>query len=162
MIREMIDHDSSRVLEIYQMGLDTKNATFETAVPTWNEWNLKHLKHSRFVYLDNDKVVGWIALSPVSERLVYEGVAEVSTYIDTNRLGKGIGLALMDKMITSSEEHGIWTLFSSVFPENKATLKIHDKFGFRTIGIREKIAKLDDKWRDTILLERRSRVVGLS
>lgn len=161
MIREMIDHDSSRVLEICQMGLDTKNATFETEVPTWNEWNLKHLKHSRFVHLNNDEVVGWIALSPVSERLAYEGVAEVSIYTDTNRLGKGIGSALMDKMIISSEEHGIWTLFSSVFPENRVTLKIHDKFGFRTIGVREKIAKLDGKWRNTILLERRSQVVGL-
>ena len=161
MIREMNDQDSSRVLEIYQMGLDTRNATFETVVPTWGEWDVKHLKHSRFVYIENEAILGWIALSPVSKRAVYEGVVEVSIYIDTEILGKGIGSALMDKMIASSEKHEIWTLFSSVFPENKATLKLHTKFGFRTIGIREKIAKLDGKWRDTILLERRSRVAGL-
>ncbi|MDZ7739691.1 MAG: GNAT family N-acetyltransferase [Bacteroidales bacterium] len=95
MIREMITRDSSRILEIYQMGLDTRNATFETVVPKWNDWDLKHLKHSRFVYLDGDKILGWIALSPVSTRLVYEGVAEVSIYVDTNFSGKGIGSKLM-------------------------------------------------------------------
>lgn len=156
----MMNQDSSRVLEIYQMGLDTRNATFETAVPSWNDWDTKHLKHSRFVYLDGDKILGWIALSPVSTRLVYEGVAEVSIYVDTNFSGKGIGSKLMKKMIESSEKHGIWTLYSSIFPENLATLKLHDKFGFRVIGARERIAKLDGKWRDTLLLERRSKVTG--
>ena len=161
MIREMTQHDNSRVLEIYEMGLDTRNATFETDVPSWTDWDIKHFKHSRFVYAENEEILGWIALSPVSTRKAYEGVAEVSVYIDTNTLGKGIGSKLMDKAIISSEEHLIWTLYSSIFPENTATLKLHEKFGFRIIGTREKIAKLDGKWRDTILLERRSKVIGI-
>jgi len=161
MIREMIPNDSTRILEIYKMGLDTRNATFETIVPSWTEWDSTHLNHSRFVYLESDKILGWIALSHVSARKVYEGIAEVSVYIDTNILGKGIGSKLMEKVIMSSEMHGIWTLYSSVFPENVATLKLHDKFGFRVIGTRKKIAKLDNKWRDTVLLERRSKKIGI-
>lgn len=157
----MLAQDGLRVLEIYKMGLDTRNATFETTIPTWNEWDIKHLMHSRFVYIENEMILGWVALSPTSTRLVYNGVAEVSIYIDTKSLGKGIGSRLMAEVIKSSEEHGIWTLFSSVFPENKATLKLHEKFGFRIIGTREKISKLDGKWRDTILLERRSSKVGI-
>jgi L-amino acid N-acyltransferase YncA len=157
MIREMIPTDSTRILEIYKMGLDTRNATFETKVPSWTDWDSKHLEHSRFVYVENDKIHGWVALSPVSTRKVYEGVAEVSVYIDINTLGKGIGSKLMEKVIISSEMHGIWTLYSSVFPENAATLRLHDKCGFRIIGTREKIAQLDNKWRDTVLLERRSK-----
>jgi phosphinothricin acetyltransferase len=139
------------------MGLDTRNATFETDVPFWIDWDLKHLEHSRFVYVDSEKILGWIALSPVSTRKVYKGVAEISVYVDTANLGKGIGSALMDRVIISSEEHGIWTLCSSVFPENTATLKLHERFGFRVIGTRERIAQLDGKWRDTVLVERRSK-----
>lgn len=161
MIREMHPNDSTRILEIYKMGLTTRNATFETSVPSWTDWDRNHLKHSRFVYVQNDKIVGWIALSPVSARKVYKGVAEVSVYVDTNNLGKGIGTMLMEKVIASSEKHGIWTLHSSVFPENDTTLKLHEKFCFRTIGIREKIAQLDSKWRDTIILERRSKKTGI-
>lgn len=161
MIREMVNQDSIRVLQIYKMGLDTRNATFETTVPTWDEWDSKHLMHSRFVYIENETILGWVALSPTSTRLVYKGVAELSIYIDTKSLGKGIGSKLMAEVIKSSEEHGIWTLLSSVFPENTATLKLHEKFGFRIIGTREKIAKLDGKWRNTILLERRSKIVGI-
>jgi phosphinothricin acetyltransferase len=143
------------------MGLDTRNATFEIQIPSWNDWDAIHLKHLRFVYAENEKILGWIALSPVSIRKVYEGVAEVSVYVDTNYLGKGIGSKLMNRMIISSEEHGIWTLSSSVFAGNIATLKLHEKCGFRIIGTREKIAQLDGKWRDTILLERRSKMVGI-
>ena len=161
MIREMISEDSSRVLEIYKMGIDTHNATFETNVPSWADWDSNHLLHSRFVYTDNEKVLGWVALSPVSSRSAYKGVAEISVYIDTQKHGKRIGSLLMEKAITSSEEHGIWTLFSSVFPENKATLRLHEKFDFRIIGTREKIAQINGKWRDTIQLERRSTRVGV-
>lgn len=161
MIREMNVKDSQRILEIYKMGLDTKNATFETEVPSWSDWDLKHHKHSRFVYIDNNTILGWAALTPVSSRKVYAGVAEISVYIDINFLGKGIGSKLMDKVIISSEEQGIWTLFSSIFPENIATIKLHKKFGFRVIGTREKIAKLDNKWRDTTILERRSKKIGI-
>ncbi len=158
----MTQEDSSRILEIYKTGLETRNATFEVHVPSWNDWDSKHLKHSRFVYVNDDnKVMGWVALSPVSTRKVYDGVSEVSIYVDTKELGKGVGSMLMEKVITSSEKEGIWTLCSSVFPENAATLKLHLKFGFKIIGRRERIAQLDGKWRDTILLERRSAIAGV-
>lgn len=161
MIRGMLDSDSNRVLDIYKMGIETRNATFEINLPTWEEWDFKHLEHSRFVYIDNNKVIGWVALSQVSSRPVYKGLAEVSVYIDLNYAKKGIGSELMNQVIKSSEENGIWTLQSSVFPENKATLALHSKFGFRILGEREKVASLDGIWRNTIILERRSKVVGV-
>jgi L-amino acid N-acyltransferase YncA len=157
MIREMSESDGERVLEIYKMGIETGNATFETEVPTWNDWDSKHLPHSRFVSAINGKIVGWAALSPVSARSAYIGVAEISIYVDTGFIGKGIGSPLMERVVQSSEEKGIWTLTSSVFPENSATLRLHEKFRFRIIGVREKIARLGGKWRNTILLERRSK-----
>jgi phosphinothricin acetyltransferase len=156
MIRFMLQNDGERVLEIYRMGLDTRNATFETNVPAWQEWNLKHLTHSRFVAEEDGVVTGWAALSPFSSREAYKGVAELSIYVATGFRGRKIGSDLMEQIIISSEHNGIWTLFSSVFPENEATLKLHTKFGFREIGRRERIARLDGVWRDTILLERRS------
>jgi phosphinothricin acetyltransferase len=152
----MQQDDSKSVLEIYRMGLETRNATFETTVPSWQEWDSKHLPHSRLVFEENGTITGWAALTPASARKVYDGVAEVSIYVATGHRGKKIGSALMEQIILSSENNGIWTLFSSVFPENEATIKLHTKFGFRIIGKREKIAQLDGKWRDTILLERRS------
>jgi L-amino acid N-acyltransferase YncA len=160
MIREMFETDSSRVLEIYKLGIETRNATFETSLPTWSEWDSKYYKHSRFVYDLNGKVLGWIALSPTSTRNAYRGVAEVSIYIDLNYARQGIGSMLMESAIRSSEENGIWTLQSSVFKENIATQRLHEKFGFRVLGIREKIATLEGIWRDTIILERRSKIVG--
>ena len=141
------------------MGLETKNATFEISVPSWQEWDSKHLRHSRFVSEEDGIIAGWAALSPFSSREVYKGVAELSIYVATGFRGKKIGSALMEKLITSSELNGIWTLVSSVFPKNEATLKLHAKFGFRVIGRRERIAKLDGIWRDTILLERRSTII---
>jgi len=156
MIRFMLQNDGERVLEIYRMGLDTRNATFETNVPTWEEWNSKHLTHSRFVAEEDGLVTGWAALSPFSSREAYRGVAELSIYVATGFRGRKIGSDLIEQIIISSEHNGIWTLFSSVFPENEATLKLHNKFGFREIGRRERIARLDGIWRDTILLERRS------
>jgi len=157
MIRQMTEQDKAKVLEIYKMGIETRNATFETEVPSWADWDQKHLPHSGFVYTENENVLGWAALSSVSPRPAYKGVAEISIYIDTNYLAKGIGSKLMEEVIQSSEENGIWTLNSSVFPENIATLKLHEKFGFRIIGIKEKVAQLDGKWRNTVLLERRSK-----
>ena len=157
MIREMLANDSKSVLEIYRMGLETRNATFETKVPTWQEWDSKHLQHSRIVSEENGIISGWAALSPFSTREVYRGVAEVSIYIANSFRGRKIGSELMEKIIISSEQNGIWTLVSSVFPENEATLRLHSKFGFRIIGKRERIAQLEGKWRDTILMERRSR-----
>lgn len=151
--------DGNQVLEIYKMGIETRNATFETSIPSWDEWDSKHIKHSRFVFEQNGVILGWVALSQVSPRYVYRGVAEVSIYIDLNHSNKGVGSKLMDIVIHSSENNGLWTLQSSVFPENIATLKLHQKFGFRVIGYREKIAFLDGVWRNTIILERRSRVI---
>ncbi len=160
MVREMHDTDGIRVIEIYQMGIETRNATFETTAPCWSDWDFKHHKHSRFIYEKHGIVVGWVALSPVSLRKVYSGAAEVSIYIDLNFSKQGIGSKLMEKVIESSEDNGIWTLQSSVFPENVATLRLHEKFGFRVLGYRERVAMLDDLWRNTLLLERRSKLIG--
>lgn len=156
MVREMLETDKESILDIYRMGLDTRNSTFETIVPSWEVWNSRHLLHSRFVDEIDGVITGWAALSPFSAREVYKGVAEVSIYVSEDYRGKMIGSELMIKLIGSSENKGIWTLVSSVFPENEATLRLHAKFGFRIIGKRERIAKLEDRWRDTILLERRS------
>ena len=111
MIRELTSHDSQRILEIYRMGLETRNATFETKVPSWGEWNLQHLKHSRYVFEDENEILSWAALSLVSKRKVYEGVAELSVYVDQKHYGKGIGTELLAKVISSPEQNGIWTLF---------------------------------------------------
>ena len=159
MVRIMRHSDSQKVLEIYRMGLEKRNATFETVVPSWQEWDSKHLRHSRFVSEEDGIVTGWAALSPFSSREVYKGVAELSIYVSTIFRGKKTGSALMEKIIASSELNGIWTLVSSVFSENEATLRLHEKFGFRVIGRRERIARLDGNWRDTILLERRSSII---
>jgi L-amino acid N-acyltransferase YncA len=160
-IREMVDTDSERVLEIYKMGIESGMATFETDIPSWKEFSSSHHKHSRFIIELNNQLVGWAALSAVSKRDAYRGVAEVSIYLDENNLGGGLGSMLMEKVITSSELNGIWTLFSSVFPENQASVRLHEKFGFRIIGKRERIGQIDGKWRDTLILELRSRKVGL-
>ncbi len=147
---------SKEVLEIYKAGIETKNATFNTMVPTWEEWDKGHLAHSRFVVETGEKIAGWIALSPVSSRCNYSGVAEVSVYIDPEFGGFGFASELMKVMIAESEKNDIWTLQSSVFPENLASVKLHEKFDFRKVGFREKISKMDGIWRDTILFERRN------
>src|SRR5512133_3582058 len=146
MIRIMLPGDSESVLDIYRMGLETGNATFETTVPSWQEWDSKHLSHSRFVSEEDGFVTGWAALSPFSSREVYKGVAELSIYVATEFRGKKTGSGLMEFIIASSERNTIWTLFSSVFPENVATIRLHKKFGFREIGRRERIAKLNGVW----------------
>jgi L-amino acid N-acyltransferase YncA len=150
------------IAEIYRQGLETGNATFETTLPTWEDWDKAKLKHSRLAAVINDTVVGWAALSSVSDRCVYGGVAEVSIYISNDHQGKGIGKALMLKLIEDSERNGIWTLQSGMFPENEATVALHKSAGFRIIGQREKIGKLGNIWRDTILMERRSKTIGIN
>ena len=160
-IRTMEDADSEKVLEIYKMGIDTKNAAFETNVPSWQEWNANHLGHSRFIIDVEGVAAGWVALSPVSKREAYKGVAEISIYIHNNYRGKGLGSLLMQKVIESSEDNGIWTLYGVVFPENRASIQLHRKHGFRIIGSREKISRIDGNWRDTVILERRSRKIGV-
>lgn len=146
---------------IYKQGIDTGNATFEESVPSWENWNESKLLHSRLVAVENGVVIGWAALSKVSDRCVYGGVAEVSIYVSENQRSKGTGKILMETLIKESESNGIWTLQSGMFPENKATITLHQIFGFRIIGYREKIGKLSGVWRDSILMERRSKIVGI-
>jgi L-amino acid N-acyltransferase YncA len=160
-IREAWAEDGPAILAIYESGIATRNATFETKVPNWEEWDRRHHAHSRFVYEEGDQVVGWVALAPVSSRRAYSGVAEVSIYLAPGARGRGIGTRLMERAIASSETHGIWTLYAALFPENEASVRLHEKCGFRRVGTRERIARLDGVWRDTLIMERRSRVVGL-
>ena len=152
----------SLVKEIYEAGIATGNATFQTDAPLWEEWDQSHLKSCRLVALDeNSKVIGWAALTAVSGRCVYAGVAEVSVYVHPMRHGKGVGKSLLQQLILESEKQNLWTLQAGIFPENKASLGIHEQCGFRKIGLREKIGKMNDVWRDTVLLERRSSTVGI-
>lgn len=148
------------IAAIYKQGIDTGMATFETSVPSWESWSENKLQHSRFIAFENNQALGWAALSKVSSRCVYEGVAEVSIYISENHRGKGVGKILMEHLIKDSEKHGIWTLQSGMFPENEATVALHKVFGFRIIGYREKIGKLGDVWKDSLIMERRSKIVG--
>jgi L-amino acid N-acyltransferase YncA len=154
-IRPMKAEDSKAVLAIYGKGLETRNTTFETNIPTWGDWNNNHLPHSRYVALENKRIIGWSALTPYSKRAVYQGVAEVSIYIEPDLSGKGIGSILMNALIQSAKENRIWTLQSSIFPENPGSIALHKKFGFREVGYRERIAQLDGVWRDVVLLEKR-------
>lgn len=149
------------VKAIYEAGLATGNASFQTSAPSWEEWDKAHLTHSRLVALDGDTVTGWAALTPVSGRCVYAGVAEVSVYIDPNYKGQGVGKTLLQALIAESEANGIWTLQAGIFPENTASIRLHEGAGFRQVGIRQRIGKMGDRWRDTVLLEKRSEKVGL-
>jgi len=149
------------VKKIYEQGLKTGIATFETESPNWEEWNQSHLSICRFVAIQEEKVIGWVALSPVSSRCVYGGVAETSIYIDEKFQGKGIGKMLLSEVIASSEENNYWMLQAGVMPANIGSIKLHESMGFRIVGYREKISKLNDVWMDNIFLERRSKVVGI-
>ena len=152
--------DWASVRDIYQQGIETGEATFETAAPDWAAWNTAHLVHSRLVARDMERVVGWAALSPVSGRCVYAGVAEVSVYVHQDARRNGIGRALLSALIVDAEHQGIWTLQAGLFPENAGSLALHQRCGFRTVGRRERIGQHNGVWRDTLLLERRSPVVG--
>jgi L-amino acid N-acyltransferase YncA len=149
------------VKRIYEEGITTGNATFQTEAPDWEEWNDSHLQMCRMVAVENDKLLGWIALTPVSGRCVYAGVAEISVYIAEVARGKGVGKRLLQALVRESEQHNIWTLQAGIFPENISSIKIHESCGFRNIGKRERIGKMNGVWRDTILLERRSNIVGV-
>jgi phosphinothricin acetyltransferase len=148
------------VREIYLQGIATRSATFQTEAPTWEEWDRGHLPNLRYVLLQDGQVAGWAALSLVSGRCVYAGVTEVSVYVHEDFRAEGIGKLLLQRLIEESEQAGIWTLQSGIFPENAASIALHEKLGFRKVGYREKIGKLDGVWRDTILMERRSKLVG--
>lgn len=149
------------VRQIYLEGIASGHATFETEAPTWQRWNDSHHRFARFVVSAADEVVGWSALSKVSQRQVYSGVAEVSVYVAAQSRGRGFGRALLEALIHAAEENEIWTLQASIFPENKASIELHQQCGFSKVGHRERIAKLNGVWRDTFLLERRSTLVGL-
>ena len=148
------------VREIYMEGIASGHATFQTHAPSWEYWDANHHSFARLVLKTDEGVVGWAALSKVSGRKVYAGVAEVSVYVALAARGRGFGLALLQSLIEESERHGIWTLQASIFPENIASIQLHRRSGFREVGRRERIAKLDEVWRDTVLLERRSTRVG--
>lgn len=148
------------VSSIYLQGIATKEATFQTEAPSWEEWDKGHLPDFRYVTVHSGQINGWAALSAVSGRCVYAGVTEVSVYIHEQYRGKGVGAALLQQLIIASEAKGIWTLQSGIFPENKASIALHEKHGFRKIGYREKIGKMDGVWRDTVLMERRSKIAG--
>lgn len=147
------------VREIFAQGIATGNATFETIVPEWPGWNARHLPTCRLVALRDGAVLGWAALSPVSVRHVYRGVAEVSVYIAESARGKGVGSALLASLIAESERNGIWTLQAGILAENSVSIHLHENAGFRIVGRRERIGCLHGRWLDTVLLERRSEVV---
>ncbi|MFD2164212.1 GNAT family N-acetyltransferase [Paradesertivirga mongoliensis] len=159
MVRELTQNDWPDVKEIYLAGLATGNASFETSAPEWETWDNSHLKHSRLVAEVNAEIAGWAALSPVSGRCVYGGVAEVSVYVSGAARGKGIGATLLNALIANSELNGIWSLQSGILQENEASIRLHEKCGFRTIGYREKPGQLNGVWRNVILMERRSKLI---
>jgi len=161
LLRSMSEKDWPAVAEIYKQGIETGNATFEKEIPTMEKWNSGHLPDCRIVATIDDSVIAWAALTPVSGRCVYAGVAEVSVYVSNKYQGLKIGTQILDKLISESEAGGIWTLQAGIFPENKVSIKLHENLGFRIVGVREKIGKMDGIWRDTILLERRSKNIGL-
>jgi phosphinothricin acetyltransferase len=156
----MAADDWDAVRAIYLEGIATGNATFETAAPEWDRWNAAHLPHCRLVARCRGKVLGWAALSAVSARRVYAGVAEVSVYIAERARGRGIGRRLLDELIAESERHGIWTLQAGIFPENISSIELHRRAGFRVVGLRERLGQLNGQWRDVMLLERRSSTIG--
>ena len=164
-IEPMKPEDWDQVKAIYEEGIATENATFEPVVPEWGKWDAAHVAEPRLVVKVGGQVAAWAALSRVSARKVYAGIAEVSIYVGGKFTGKGIGDALLGALVAASEKTGFWTLQGGIFPENKASIDLHKKHGFRVLGIREKVGKmafgkLRGKWRDVVLMERRSSVVG--
>ncbi len=160
-IRRLNKEDYDQVAEIYLQGIRSGHATFETQAPSWEHWVASHILECSLVIIDSNKIAGWAALGKVSNRQTYEGVAEVSIYISNENKVKGFGQLLFEKLVLESENQGIWTLFASIFPENLASIKLHNKMGFREIGYREKIAQMNGVWRNTIIMERRSDKVGI-
>lgn len=160
-IRVMAADDWPAVRRIYREGIAGGMATFETAAPDWPEWDRGHRADARLVADDGGVVVGWAALLPVSRRPAYVGVAEVSVYVATAHQGRGIGRMLLERLVETSETVGVWTLQAAVFPDNAASIRLHERVGFRVVGRRERIGTLRGVWHDTVLLERRSARVGL-
>jgi len=159
-VEQMTTEHWDDVRSIYLEGIATGEATFETEAPDWDRWNRSHLPFARLIARLDNRIAGWAALSPVSARSVYAGVAEVSVYVAASTRGKGVGAALLTGLIVESEKNGIWTLQAGIFPENRASGELHRKLGFREVGRRERIGKLHGVWRDVLLLERRSVIVS--
>ena len=147
------------VARIYAEGIATRNATFETELPSWNAWDRAHLAEHRLVATEAEAVLGWAALASVSERCVYGGVVENSVYVTESAQGRGVGRALLTALVATTEAAGIWTIQTDIFPENEASIRLHERAGFRVVGRRERLGKLDGVWRDVLFLERRSEVV---
>jgi phosphinothricin acetyltransferase len=162
LIRPMRPEDWPTVRAIYLEGIATGDATFQTEAPEWEAWDAAHLAACRLIASREDRIVGWAALSLVSSRPVYAGVTEVSIYVASDERGQGIGTRLMEALIASSERAGVWTLQAGIFPENSASLALHQRCGFRVVGRRERLGQMDGRWRDVLLLERRSSVIGVS
>ena len=162
LIKLLESRDWEAIHDVYLEGLATGQATFETKAPSQEEWDRGHLPFGRIgAYPDSEgRLVGWAALSSVSKRKAYAGVAEVSVYVAAAARGQGVGRALLQALILESERNGIWTLQASIFPENEASLKLHESLGFRTVGHRERVSTLNGVWRNTVILERRSKLVG--
>jgi L-amino acid N-acyltransferase YncA len=159
--KPITENDYQAIAEIYLQGIATGYATFQTEAPEWEVLDKSHLSFCRLAVFEGEEMLGWAALSPVSSRCVYGGVAEVSIYVASNARGKGIGKKLLAQLIKESEENGLWTLQSGIFPENIGSIKLHEDMGFRKIGYREKIGNMNGVWRDNVILERRSKIVGL-
>jgi phosphinothricin acetyltransferase len=160
-VEKMLARHWREVRAVYLEGLATGDATFETEAPEWERWDASHMSCCRLVALTEGRVAGWAALSRVSAREVYEGVAEVSVYVGEGLRGRGVGRALLETLVRESETEGVWTLQASVFPENAASVALHLSCGFREVGRRVRVGRLAGRWRDTLLLERRSPSVGV-
>jgi L-amino acid N-acyltransferase YncA len=160
-LAEMTPDHWEKVRGIYLEGIATGQATFQTTAPSWEDWDSSHTANCRFVALKDGEIMGWAALTPVSGRCVYAGVAEISVYIAEKARGNGVGTQLLNKLVEESEKNNYWTLQSSIFPENEASIKLHQKAGFRIMGVRERIGKMNGLWRDTVILERRSTTIGI-
>lgn len=159
-VAHMSDEDWDAVQAIYRDGIATGNATFQSVVPNWEEWDKSHLPEARLVARQDGRLVGWAALSAVSSRSVYAGVAEVSVYVEARARGNGVGKTLLRALVVESEQAGFWTLQASIFRENSASIALHKACGFREVGYRERIGRMNGVWRDTLLMERRSKVTG--
>jgi L-amino acid N-acyltransferase YncA len=158
----MRDEDWPEVRRVFAEGIATGNATFELEAPSWSAWDAGHRRDCRFVVRgEGGRLLGWAALSPVSGRRVYGGVAEVSVYVEAAARGAGVGQSLLQALVHESERQGVWTLQAGIFPENETSVRLHERLGFRQVGRRERIGRMGDTWRDVLLLERRSAVAGV-
>lgn len=160
-IKAMRSEDWPAVQNIYSEGIATGNATFETETPPWEKWDQGHLQDCRLVAVNSEGILGWAALSPVSTRRVYSGVAEVSVYVAATARGQGVGTLLLQSLVEQSEACGVWTLQAGIFPENVPSVALHKSCGFREVGLRQKLGQRSGVWRDVLLLERRSSRVGV-